>query len=348
MAGETVRFAKSGRWRPGSVLFLPSLSTPCLLRQFGDSYRMLLRDMETPGLEFWDPVSSQLAKLIGIRGLLRLYEGLLAIDIVLTLASRLRPYANECGAVDRIRAEGLLRISETIARREHTAAALAYVSEKLLSAPRKGEPSTRPVVGVTGDLYTRINPAGNAGLFQRLEELGCEVWPSPFLAGNSDLISTLEFGRNLRRGDLGRAAREAATRGLISASRRKLLRDLSADTIAMAVEPSPEVLMESARPFVGMHTNYMILSAVAKMADFLRRGASGVINAAGINCMVGAAASAAIPAIRASFGDAPAVTLFYGNSEGPAQRVRLETFVHQVHQFHGTQRSRKNSANAGI
>ena len=51
MAGETVRFARSGRWRPGSVLFLPSLSTPCLLRQFGDSYRMLLRDIEIPGLE---------------------------------------------------------------------------------------------------------------------------------------------------------------------------------------------------------------------------------------------------------------------------------------------------------
>jgi len=171
-------------------------------------------------------------------------------------------------------------------------------------------------------------------LFDRLEELGFEVWPSPLMAGNSELISTLEIGRNLRRGGIRRAARESATKVLVMGMRRRLIRRLSPEIAALAVEPLPEELIEAAMPFAGSHTNYLIMSAVAKMADFLKRGASGAINAVGINCMVGTAASAAVPRIRAAFGQAPVVTLFYGSTEGPAQRVRLEAFAHQVHQFH--------------
>jgi hypothetical protein len=49
--------------------------------------------------------------------------------------------------------------------------------------------------------------------------------------------------------------------------------------------------------------------------------------------MVGTAASSVIPAIRADFGEAPIITQVYGAVEGPSQRIRLETFAHQVRQL---------------
>ena len=34
---------------------------------------------------------------------------------------------------------------------------------------------------MAGDIYTRIHPFGNRDLFRRLEVLGLEVWPAPFV-----------------------------------------------------------------------------------------------------------------------------------------------------------------------
>ncbi len=71
----------------------------------------------------------------------------------------------------------------------------------------------------------------------------------------------------------------------------------------------------------------------------LGRGAAGVISAAGINCMIGTIAGSMVPALRSAYGNAPILSLVYGSSEGPGQRIRLETFVHQVRE-----RWRRNSA----
>jgi hypothetical protein len=55
------------------------------------------------------------------------------------------------------------------------------------------------------------------------------------------------------------------------------------------------------------------------------------LSAVGIGCMVGVAADGAMARIRSDYPDIPMVTLAYGCTEGPAQRIKLETFVHQVH-----------------
>jgi predicted nucleotide-binding protein (sugar kinase/HSP70/actin superfamily) len=203
----------------------------------------------------------------------------------------------------------------------------------MMALPRLGIPGTRPVVGVTGDIYTRINPTGNADLFRRLEQMGCEVWPSPFFAELADLSATRQVRRSVERGRLKTAAWEELSLRLTQRARQKLLSGLPADVSALVVEPSANELIQLAQPYVGPRTNFLILLGAAKMVDFLRRGASGVINAVGINCIVGTATASVIPAIRGDFGQAPIITLTYGNSEAPAQRLRLETFVHQVQTF---------------
>ena len=53
------------------------------------------------------------------------------------------------------------------------------------------------------------------------------------------------------------------------------------------MEPPPEELIRQARRYVGPGTHFLLVLTVAKIADFLSRGAAGVISAAGINCMVG-------------------------------------------------------------
>jgi predicted CoA-substrate-specific enzyme activase len=330
LAGELVRFLQTGSPEPGDVFLLPNCATPCLIRQYGDAFRIMLERQNLPKIEIWDAASAQLGLLIGVAGLLRLYEGLLATDILLTLSTRLRPYEEQSGAIDCVTASNLARLSQAIGRRTRSNKILSEAAAQLWAVPRRDQLRTRPLVGVTGDLYTRINSLGNAGLFRRLESMGCEVWPSPFFANAIDLSATLSFSREAERGRFRAAAVEGLARALTSAIRRRLVHDLPEHTARVAVEPPAEDLVRFAQRYVGPGSNYLILLTVAKICDFLKRGASGVINAAAINCMVGTTAAAAIPAIRDEFSEAPVITLFYGATEGPSQRIRLETFVHQV------------------
>ncbi len=332
LAGELIRFLQTGLSGPGDVFLLPNCATPCLIRQYGDAFRILLERQNLPKIEIWDAASAQLGLMVGISGLLRLYEGLLATDILLVLSTRLRPYEEQAGAIDHVMAESLARLARSVAGLTRVNEILSEAAAQLWAVPRRGQPGTRPVVGVTGDLYTRMNSLGNAELFHRLEDMGCEVWPSPFFANAIDLSATLSFIRQAERGRFRAAAVEGWARVLTSVVRRRVVHALTEHTARVAVEPPADNLVRLAQPYVGSGANYLILLTVAKICDFLKRGAAGVINAAAINCMVGTASAAAIPAIRADFREAPVITLFYGATEGPSQRIRLETFVHQVRQ----------------
>ena len=56
------------------------------------------------------------------------------------------------------------------------------------------------MVGVTGDVYTRVNPVANHDLFHKVEELGCEVRPSSFFVDEVDY----DLGHGLRKRLVGR------------------------------------------------------------------------------------------------------------------------------------------------
>ena len=144
------------------------------------------------------------------------------------------------------------------------------------------------------------------------------------------LGAALEMRKKASQGRLVDAAFEELTRVFTTQASRRMTDRLAPEVVALAVEPPPEDLIYRARPYVGPGTHFLVVLTVAKIADFLSRGAAGVISAAGINCMVGTVTSSLIPAIRADFAQAPVLSLFYGSTEGPGQRIRLETFVHQV------------------
>ena len=71
---------------------------------------------------------------------------------------------------------------------------------------------------------------------------------------------------------------------------------------------------------------------VAKMVDFARRGADGIINAACFNCMLGTVSAAVSGRIREHHDGIPIANLMYSAVAG-SQQAMLEAFVHQVTTF---------------
>jgi hypothetical protein len=103
-------------------------------------------------------------------------------------------------------------------------------------------------------------------------------------------------------------------------------------------EPTPKEYEALAAPYMGYAKNLLIQWNIAKMVDFARRGASGIVNAAGENCMVGTVSAAITQRIRAVHGGIPLITPFYGATESDAIRASLEVFAHQVLRFQVSKR----------
>ncbi|MGQ9618656.1 MAG: hypothetical protein ACUVUG_06825 [Candidatus Aminicenantia bacterium] len=79
--------------------------------------------------------------------------------------------------------------------------------------------------------------------------------------------------------------------------------------------------------------NKVLLLNVAKMVDFARKGADGIINSICFNCMIGNSSSAIAGKIRNDYGNIPIITAVYSGFENPTLKISMETFVEQEKRF---------------
>jgi len=330
IGGQLVELIESGEAREGDVFFSPSSVVPCLIRQYGDNYRIIQQRIGDAKLRIFDLPVPALDHFVGLDGLGCFFEALAALELLMPLARRVRPYAAEPDApLERLAIAGV-EIEQALANKDPIKPILAAASQDILALAKNGRPGDLPVVGVTGDLYTRFHAAGNAGLFETLEQLGNEVWVSPYFAASTQLSDRHEAPHALARGNLKQAAWRKISETTSSALYRAMVRAMPAEAARLVAEPSADEILELARPYCGPLSSWLVVLAVGKLIDFLRRGASGAITAAGVNCMVGAAIAGQLPALRQDLDLTPMISLVYGGSEGPAHRIRLETFSQQV------------------
>ena len=249
----------------------------------------------------------------------------MAVNLLIKMVCETRPYELERGQTDEVHRQNMKDIETAIATDELSAALTMAISRlRLIAVNRSG---LRPLVGVAGDIYTRINPVGNQDLFAWLEERGCEVWPAPFLVD----ITDFSFRRDWTKGTLGEAALLGALmlrKNVESWRVRRMFRG----QIKHGDEPGYQEVLDMATPYLGQEQNEVLVLNVAKMVDFARRGADGIVNAVCFNCMLGTVSSAVTGRIRENHGGIPIANLVYSAVEG-SQRSMLEAFLHQVKTF---------------
>jgi len=324
LTGDLVHLARSPR--PGNeVFFFFGTSIPCLLHQYGEGHRLLLKRMKVSDLSVLTPGLDDLKALIGVEIGARLWRGLVAVDLLIKMVCETRPYELQRGQTDEVHSQNIKDIETAIATDELSAALTMAISRlRLIPVDRSVR---RPVVGVAGDIYTRINPVGNQDLFAWLEERGCEVWPAPFLVD----ITDFSLRRDWTKGTLG----EAALLGAIMLRKNVeswRVRRMFRGQVKRGDEPGYQEVLDMATPYLGEQQNEVLILNVAKMVDFARRGADGIVNAVCFNCMLGTVASAVTGRIREHNYGIPIANLVYSAVEG-SQRAMLEAFLHQVKSY---------------
>jgi len=331
LAGDLARAVHDGLIEPGDSFFFPGGINACLYSQYIDGLRHVLRRVGAHEVKLMAPDLVAMRESLGLLTGVHLWHGVVAADLLVRASCELRPYERRPGTVDRVHQGNLEQLAIAVQLGE-VIEFLPPALQRLRSMARCDCPR-RPRIGVAGDIYTRINPFASGDLFGRLEELGCEVWPAPFLVDNAEFNLT----RRLREAAANWDMQDLLSRGLISA-----LKDLSSWRLYQALpawageyrEPDHDTVLELAAPYVGEGASPLLKLNLAKMVDFARGGAAGVLNAICFGCMLGGVSAAIMDRLRRDHGGIPMATLTFGGTEGTDGSARLETFVHQARRFH--------------
>lgn len=325
LLGDLIKLSRKEKGK--AVYFFPGTKIPCLLNQYGNGMRLLLKNQGIENIHVYTPYTEDFINLVGMEGAERFYKGVFSIDLLVKAACQVRPYEEKKGTTDRLHRENLLRIEGAIERGEITS--VLKEGLKRLNRIKKREVSRRPLVGIAGDIYTRANPYANHDLFRYLEDKGLEVWPSPFEVDIIDFGISRAFMENLSSFNLA---------GTIISGGLLLKRAVEVWKIRRAIsgkierfrEPGYREVLKLASPYMWNEENEILLLNIAKIVDFARGGADGVINAMCFNCMIGTASAAIVEKIKRDYQGLPIITLVYTGAEHPSLRTSLDAFIEQV------------------
>ena len=321
------------------VFYFPGTAIPCLLHQYGAAMQILLRELGNGNIPSAHQWGDELFNAFGIEAMERFYMGLLAIEILVKALCEMRPYEKVRGAADAMHRENLRRIEAAIADGD-IVEALDESLQVLMRVPAL-KSSRRPLVGIAGDVYTKVNPAANNDLVPLAGGPGASRFGPP--------RSRSTFWTSASRGGSSRARRSSSCKSWCSMdqSPSKRLIDVwkihrvAADRIARLEEPGYLEMRRLAAPYMPNEAHELLFLNTVKIVDFARRGADGIINAICFNCMVGNASAAVIEKIRRDYQDIPIVTAVYSGGEDPSRRMVLEAFVSQVKEQHRRRQERR-------
>ncbi|MGE5360662.1 MAG: acyl-CoA dehydratase activase [Bacteroidales bacterium] len=310
--------------RSESALFMPASNGPCRFGQYAPLARLVFDRVGYAEVPILSPSQETTNFDLGASLRAKLFETLIAGDILLKMRSRIRPYETRRGETDDLVARWVERFEQACEsgspdwKRLIQAAAADFGRVQTSGPPR-------PLVGVVGEIYVRCNRYANADVLNVIEGLGGEPWLATVgewveYCGWADLYRSRQARAGLRawidlsltyRYMLNRTHRMYAWAGPLLADRR---------------EPHIEEVVKAGSEFLPVEFEGESLLTLGRTVLFAAQGASLVVNCAPFNCMHGNITTALFEGARDRLG-VPVVNMFYDGSE---DNGALATFLAQA------------------
>ena len=187
--GDFLRVIKAKDFRPEkTAFFMPTAEGPCRFGQYAPYITQVLKDMGMSDVPVISPSSKNGYDGVAEHAtdLMRtMWRGLVAGDIMRKMLLRTRPYETRPGDADETY-EKSIRLLEAVVEkpRMKAGARLAAVVEAatrgrdLFRAIPARYTTDRPLIGVVGEIFCRLNRFSNYDAVRKIEQHGGEAWLS--------------------------------------------------------------------------------------------------------------------------------------------------------------------------
>jgi predicted nucleotide-binding protein (sugar kinase/HSP70/actin superfamily) len=329
--GDYMKLLEDQKLDPKKTAFLlPTANGPC---RFGQYVRLLRRILDDQGygdvaiLSFtsadgYAGIGEQAGQLIRTA-----WRAVLIQDVLLKLLLMTRPYEKNPGDTDKVYLESLDEMSEIVARQGlshkerlvEIKAGLRRVREWFAAVPVRQE--DRPLIGVVGEIFCRLNTFSNNELIRHIEAQGGECW----LTGVGEWVwyTNAETFRRHRE-EKTRFTKEwlktFLTARIMRGDEEALLSEFE-EVFASRREPHVTEVLRSAHPYLPQEgaLGEMVLSTGGTIC-FYKRGVDGVVDISPFTCMNGIVTEAIYPRVSKDHDHIPIRVFYFDGTQSDLER----------------------------
>jgi len=330
-AGDYLKVLERPGVDPAQVaFFMPTAGGPCRFGQYAPFLRQVLDENGYPDTAV---VSTNADGSYGDLGVgpqfIRSgWRALVAGDILRKLTLLHRPHELEAGAADAAHEASLDDVCGTIERSPVEPApqldalrgAIARARDRFRRVPGRRDPS-RPLIGVVGEIFCRLNTFSNDNLVRRLEAQGAEVWMSDVTEWiwyvNADHIRKLRLRHRLLTLEhlVARLRHHVQRRDEV-----RLLEPVRGDFRGME-EPEVGEVLAAARPYLPATAAFgeMVVNA-GRVVELAHRGVDGIVDISPFTCMNGIVCEAIYPRLSRDLGGLPIRNFYFDGTQSDLDR----------------------------
>ena len=338
--GDFLRIIEGDDFDPDkTAFFMPTAEGPCRFGQYRPYLRHVLDEMGYANIPIVSPTSKNsydgVAEHAGdmVR---RLWRGLVAGDLIRKMTLKTRPYETEPGATDRTM-EAALRLIVAVAEtpdlhgRDHLRAltdALAEARDAFHAVPARYT-TDKPLIGVVGEIFCRLNTFSNNDAVRRIEAHGGEAWISDIAewVWYTNWSHRDRLRRNGKRFSLSMVG--AHVRDMFQRRDETALAKPFAEDFVGYEEPHDlyRDVLEPGWPYLPADgaLGEMALS-VGKSIYLYHKGADGIIDISPFACMNGIVSEAVYHAVVRNYDDMP-MRIFYFDDASSNMDRDLDIFM---------------------
>jgi predicted CoA-substrate-specific enzyme activase len=339
--GDMVKLVKDPHFdHSRAAFFMPSGNGPCRFGQYHRFHRLVLDDLGFHHVPIYSPNQDEtLYSDLGIMGsrFTRLgWQGIVAVDLLMKKMLETRPYEKERGKTDQVYQASLKRVCEAILKGDDLEAALQESIEDFGQIEVDG-PGTKPLIGIVGEIFVRLNPFANENVIRKIEQFGGEAWIAP-LTEWILYVNTIAKKRSLKNRSLSNLLKVFLT-DYYQKKDEHHLEKVFRGRLKHFGEPPTRSVFRNAKPYIDPSFEGEAILSVGKTIDFVKRGSSGVVNIMPFTCMPGTIVSTLLKRYQEENNNIPILNMAYDGQEQTNTLTRLEAFMFQAKEY----QKRKNN-----
>jgi predicted CoA-substrate-specific enzyme activase len=297
------------------ALFMPRSEGPCRFGQYATLQSMIFERAGYKNISIFSPTSEDGYAFLTPRMEMDVWKAICLGDALFKLRCRVLPYHKHPIMAEALIKEVLDEICGLIRTGKDWKVALSSLTNTLSIDSGLDQPS-KPLVGIVGEIFVRLNSFSNQHIVETVEANGGEVWLSPFsewiyyvrniLAMNSGLVKGL--GTRIKNHILHRVEKDIMT--------------LFSPVLDHRHEPSIESVISKAKRFIPPTFEGEAILTIGRAKLFSEQGASLVVNCSPFSCMPGRVTSHLFQTYRDYF-QVPVVNLFFDGTGDISNQVGI-------------------------
>ncbi len=343
--GDALKLLVSGEIAPEKMaFFMPKSDGPCRFGMYGPYMKMVFAEMGYGDVLFISPTNEDGYAGVGEHGqrLIRTaWRGIVASDLLRKLLFRVRPYETERGGTDVAFDRGVELLSAAVGHPGDGARAkVARITDalrqarSLIHAVPADYSNPRPLIGIVGEIFCRLNKFSNDDVVRKVEETGGECWMSDvsewvWYTNAAQLQLLGRYRRHFTKENFGARIKWHLQRR----DEHAFLSAFEDDFTGYEEAHDIREIMELARPYLPPEgvLGEMMLS-VGKAIYLQGKGIDGVLDINPFSCMNGIVAEAIYPRVSRVIDGLP-IRVFYFDGSGADRRHELEIFMDLVGEY---------------